>query len=470
MNCFEEDVPMPLSPMADYFSSSLINVFVLCVVESEIPIDESKFQPLLKNKLLPICSRFSSIMVTDKNGKKVWKQVDVNTEDHIKIPKFTSTNRTLKLYDECLDEYMSKIAMEQLREDKPLWEVHIFNYPTTKAAGTIFVKLHHALGDGYSFMATFLSIIQSADNPSLPIKLPSSKSVESTSTNSMRKRLSQAASVVFKSASDFGWSFLKSIVMPDEKTPLRSGHKDVGFRPMSIVNVSLSLDSIKEVKNKLKVSVNDVLVGAIFFGIQLYMKAKNHKSGTGSTALVLLNTRKIRAYISAKEMQNDSEAPWGNRFHFMHVPIPMLSDKNELNPLEFVLLAKEKINRQRNSLAVPMTGVLLRLLNQIKGPEVATNYLYKTMNNASLSISHMVGPAERVTLADHPINGLYFMTVGLSQSITVTITSYMGHLRVGFGVEEGFIDEYQLKSCFETSLQKILEAAKKKNLPLKNRL
>jgi len=54
---------MPLSPMADYFSSSLINVFVLCVVESEIPIDESKFQPLLKNKLLPICSRFSSIMV-----------------------------------------------------------------------------------------------------------------------------------------------------------------------------------------------------------------------------------------------------------------------------------------------------------------------------------------------------------------------------------------------------------------------
>ena len=63
MNCFEEDVPMPLSPMADYFSSSLINVFVMAVVESEIPIDESKVLPLLKNKLIPMCSRFSSIMV-----------------------------------------------------------------------------------------------------------------------------------------------------------------------------------------------------------------------------------------------------------------------------------------------------------------------------------------------------------------------------------------------------------------------
>lgn len=45
--------------------------------------------------------------------------------------------------------------------------------------------------------------------------------------------------------------------------------------------------------------------------------------------------------------------------------------------------------------------------------------------------------------------------------MTVTITSYMGYLRVGFGVEEGFIDEYQLKSCFDISLQMILEAAKK---------
>ncbi|WVZ01600.1 hypothetical protein V8G54_027669 [Vigna mungo] len=421
MSCFEEDVPVPLSPMADYFSSTLINVFVIAVAESEIPIDDSKVQPLLKNKLLPICSRFSSIMVADKNGKKVWKQVDVNLQDHIKIPKFTSTNGTLKLYDECFDEYMSKIAMEQLREDKPLWELHLFKYPTSKCEGTFIFKLHHALGDGYSFMTTFLSIVESSDNPSVPIKFPSSKS--STSTNAMPKQLSQTASMVFKSAFDFGWSLLKNSLIPDEQTPLRSGHED----------------------------------------------AKNHRSRTAeTTALVLLNTRNIRAYISAKEMHaTNSKAPWGNRFHFMHVPVPMLSDKKELNPLEFVLDAKKNINRQRNSLAVPMTGVLLRLLNQIKGPEAATNYMYKIMNNASLSISHMVGPEEKVTLVNHPIKGFYFMTVGLSQSMTVTITSYMGYLRVGFGVEEGFIDEYQLKSCFDISLQMILEAAK--NLP-KSRL
>jgi len=65
-------------------------------------------------------------------------------------------------------------------------------------------------------------------------------------------------------------------------------------------------------------------------------------------------------------------------------------------------------------------------------------------------------------LTDINVAKTYF--VMYLQSMTVTITSYMGYLRVGFGVEEGFIDEYQLKSCFEISLQMILEAAK--NLPI----
>ncbi|TKY48878.1 O-acyltransferase WSD [Spatholobus suberectus] len=111
MNCFEEEVSMPLSPMADYFSSSLINVFVLGVLESEIPIDDSRVEPLLKDAFLPISTRFSPILVIDKKGKKGWKEVEVNIKEHIKIPTFPAI-MPLKLYDEYLDEYMSKIDME----------------------------------------------------------------------------------------------------------------------------------------------------------------------------------------------------------------------------------------------------------------------------------------------------------------------------------------------------------------------
>ncbi|XP_061352149.1 wax ester synthase/diacylglycerol acyltransferase 4-like [Gastrolobium bilobum] len=464
MNEFENGVSMPVSPMADYFSSSVMSVFILGVLESEIPIDDSRAEPLLKDIFLPINTRFSSILMVDEKGKKRWKEVDVCLKEHIKIPIFPTTNMPHKLYDDNLNEYMSDIAMEQLPLEKPLWEMHIFKYPTSSAAGTFIFKLHHALGDGYSLMTTLLSCVQRADNPSIPINFPSSRSSVESKFNikTMLKKSPQTVSNVFKSVFDFGWSVLKASLIADDKTPIRSGHNDVGFRPITISNVSLSLDSIKEVKNKLKVSINDALVGIIFLGIQLYMETMNHKlSKAETTALVLLNTRKLRAYKPVKEMLDaNSEAPWGNRFHFMHVPIPKLNDASSLNPLEFVLEASKKIKRKRNSLAVPGTGMLLALVNRIKGSEAAARYVYKILNNSSLSISHMVGPLEQVALFNHPIKGFYFMTVGLSQSITVTITSYMGYLRVGFGVEKGFIDEHQFKSCFETALEMMLKAAR----------
>ncbi|XP_019432114.1 PREDICTED: O-acyltransferase WSD1-like [Lupinus angustifolius] len=454
---------MPVSPMANYFNSTVLNVFVLGVLESEIPIDDSTVSTLLEHVFLPTSTRFSSIMIMDNKGKKHWKQVDVSVKEHIKIPIFP-TSKQLKCYDELFNEYITKISTEQLPQHKPLWEMHIIKYPTTNAKGTFIFKLHHSLGDGYTFMTTLLSCVQRADNPSVPITFPSSQgSVKSTmNSKNMLQKLPETFSLV-KSAFEFWKGALNgSLTAKDGHTAIRSGHEDVGFRPINVTNVSLSLDNIKEVKNKLRVSVNDALVGMIFLGIRLYMEAMNHESSkANTTALVLLNTRKVRAYKSIKEMlSTNSEAQWGNRICFMQVPIPKLRDTSSSNPLEFVLEANKIIKRKRYSLAVPLTDVLLDLINKIKGPQAAARYVQKTLNNASLSISHMVGPVEQVSLANHPIKGFYFMTVGLSQSLTVTITSYMGYLRVGFGVEKGFIDEHQLNSCFQTSMEMMLNATR----------
>lgn len=192
----------------------------------------------------------------DDKGKKRWKQVDVSLKEHIKIPIFPTT-MPHNLYDENVDEYMTKIAMEQLPKDKPLWEMHIIKYPTRNAAGTFIFKLHHALGDGYSFMVTLLSCVQRSNDPSMPVTFPSSRrSMESkikSKTMVKLKRLPHTASLIFKSLFDFWQSVSKASLIADDQTPIRSGHRDVGFRPITISHVSFSLDSIKEIKNKLKV-------------------------------------------------------------------------------------------------------------------------------------------------------------------------------------------------------------------------
>jgi len=160
------------------------------------------------------------------------------------------------LYDEYLDEYMSKIAMEHLPQDRPLWEIHIIKYPTKNAAGTLVFKLHHALGDGYSLMGALLSCLERADYPNLPFTLPSSKIRPKSIFNTkpfFKRSFPSIFSKVFDTISDFGWSMLKSSLVEDDVTPIRSCEDDIELRKINISSVSFSMDRIKEVKSRLGV-------------------------------------------------------------------------------------------------------------------------------------------------------------------------------------------------------------------------
>lgn len=59
----EEYYSEPVSPTGQYFTSSVISVSVIGVLESEIPMDDSHTLSLLKDVFLPINPRFSSLMV-----------------------------------------------------------------------------------------------------------------------------------------------------------------------------------------------------------------------------------------------------------------------------------------------------------------------------------------------------------------------------------------------------------------------
>ncbi|KAI4346829.1 hypothetical protein L6164_007692 [Bauhinia variegata] len=454
-----EEIEEPVSPTGRYLNSSVLCVHVLAVLESEIPIDDSQALPLLQHVLLPINPRFSSIMITGKDGEKRWKQVEVKLEDHIKIPIFPTIDSSNKTYDEHFDEYMSKIAVEYLPQNRPLWEIHIFKYPTSHAAGTLIFKLHHALGDGYSLMGALLSCLQRVENPSLPLTFPSNRRFGTIlNKKTIFKLLPWVLSLPFNTISDFGWSVLKSSLVEDDQTPIRSRDEDMKLRHMVISSVSCTVDQIKEARSKLGVSINDVIVGLIFYGIRLYMEEMNQKSSRAqSTALVLLNTRYISGYQSVAEMIQTNS--WGNKFAFLHVPIPELSEIKISNPLEFVYQAQKVIDRKKNSLAVPLTGMLLNAVDKLKGPETAAKYIHSTLKNSSATISSMIGPVEQMALANHPVKGLYFMVAGSPESLSITIMSYMGNLRIAFGMEKDFIDSERFTSCMETSLEMTLKAA-----------
>ena len=152
--------------------------------------------------------------------------------------------------------------MEQLPQSRPLWEIHVINYPSKDACGSIIFKLHHALGDGYSLVGALLSCLQRADDPSLPLSFPTLRppKPQLSSTKSFWRRFSWMFSSAINTASDFGWSVLKSSIMSDDKTPIRSGDEGTEFRPISISTMDFSIDHIKNIKSSLRVVLIPYLI------------------------------------------------------------------------------------------------------------------------------------------------------------------------------------------------------------------
>lgn len=458
----EEKEEFPVSPLGQYLNSSVLSVSVIAILELEVKINCTQSVSYLKQLFLPINPRFSSIMVEDINGVKRWKNVEVNLEEHVYIPSFPSEKST-EFYEDYLRDYLTKLAGEELQYTRPLWELHIIKYPTTNALNTLIFKLHHSLGDGYSLMGALFSCLRRVDNPSLPITFPSvrmrSSSTLNLPTHYFKTFIPNFFYSLVNTISDFVEGIIKSKFKEDDVTPLRSGCSHL--HPMIITTIPFSLLYIKQIKDILGATVNDVITGVILLGCRLYVQElePTPSTKTNSTALVLLNTRMTRSYKSVKEMiKNGTDSPWGNHFAFLCVPIPHLQDASD-NRLEYIRQVRKIIAGKRSSSAVYLTAWLLEAVKRIRGPEAASKYIYDTLKSTSMCITNMVGPEEKMALADYPLKGLYFMPVGCPQSLMISIMSYNGELRVGVGAEKGYIDLDKFKSCIQKAFEIIHQAA-----------
>ncbi|KAI3872037.1 hypothetical protein MKX03_009897 [Papaver bracteatum] len=447
--CDEEETE-PVSPTGQYYNSKALCVSIFAVLESEVPIDDSSALELLRSVFLPINPRFSSIMVTDENGGKYWKKVNIKLEDHLNVPVIPN-GLSLESHEEYFQEYLSQLALEQLPQCRPLWEIHIFKYPTRNAAGTIIFKLHHALGDGYSLMGALFSCLQRTDNPSLPLTLPKIRSPDYMKKSNCVVGL---FSLFMNTVKDFAWSLAKSSVLEDDVTPIRSGTFGTEFKPVSITTVTFSLDQIKQIKAKLGGTITDVIASIIFYGTRQYMEASSKGSGNAhSTALVLVNTREITTYQTVQRMAKpDIKAPWGNNFGFIHVPIPEMINAKIYDPIDYVSKVRKMITEKKNSLAVSLTGNLLEMMRRFKDSEANSKLL-------NMVITNMIGPVEQVSLADHPVKGLYFMVVNVPQNLTITAVSYMGKMRIAVGAEKELINHILFNTCMEDAFERIFNDA-----------
>ncbi|KAJ4771238.1 O-acyltransferase WSD1 [Rhynchospora pubera] len=309
-------------------------------------------------------------------------------------------------------------------------------------------------------MSILYSYFKSADDPSRPLTFPTSRKQEVREGPSCRGVMRNLSSGLY-SITDFCWTVWKSTFGADAVSPIRPGYPEVQNRPIDISLLEFPMNDIKKMKEKIKGTVNDVISGVIFYGVNLYMHACGHNSkGANVTAIVAVNTRILRAYQTVEEMTKpNSKAPWGNNIALLSVAVPMCKDSENVDPLYFIGKTSKTIKAKKNSHGLFLTGLLLKTMGKVKGPEAIFKYMHKTMKNTSLGISNLVGPTEQMMIANHPIDKFYFVATGGPHSVFFGVVSYMGRLNVIMRTERGFINPTLMVNCIEKSFQRILEAA-----------
>ncbi|MCL7033463.1 hypothetical protein MKW94_006849 [Papaver nudicaule] len=450
----------PLSPLGSYINTEKLQFYIMGVLELENPFSESQTLDFLGDVFLPINTRFSSKILTDEKGVQRWKKIETIPENHLIIPKLSPSSEDQELYDEQVHDYLAKINLKPFPEHLSPWDVHLLTYPTTNAKTTLVFNLHHALGDGYSIMGALFSIFKSSANPNHPLRFPTA----SSRMNEVKSNYSRISGLVTKAKntlSDFTKNVLGAYILADGETVIRSTTPRVEYEPISITSVTISMDYIRDIRSKVGGTVNDITTGWISYGLHLYMK-KLGESGDGSsrcTALVVMNMRMYKGFKSIEAMLKANI--WGNHFGLLSVSLPpfVSDDMEKVDPLDYIVQAKEEMLRKANSFGAYFTSKLLGYMGKVTGPEGPANFIYSNVRNKSIMISNMCGPVEKAAVAGNPLKGFYFIIPGMPQSLTFTIVSYMGKLRLVTTSEKGFIDAKLMNSCMKEAFQKMYSAA-----------
>eukprot|EP01018_Ginkgo_biloba_P010243 Gb_13461 [translate_table: standard] len=464
----------PVSPVGQFVNNSALSLCVHAIFEFEQPwTDVSHIWEAIKNILLPQNARFSCIMAEDEEGVLRWEKTEVNMDDHLIFAQFPPDQNE---YDEFVNDYISSLHLKPLPQSRPLWQFHILNYNTRNVASTVIIRFHHSLGDGISLMSLMFACVRRADNPTLNLTFPSSKPVQmparSFSIHGLCYHLCKFVLILWYTLTDLITSLLRSKWIEDTRLPFRGPDYGVEFLPKVFSATTLNLDDILEIKNSIGGTVNDVITGVIFYGFQRYLQSflsgeKQYVEQSNDiltkmkslrvTALALVNTRALSGLQNLEEMmKTNTQMPWGNHFGFLHVPIPV--GKFE-NPLDFVRRAKRSLNRKKMSLEVFVTGRLLCYLAKFKGAKASAKYVYNTLANSTLVISHLIGPSEKMAMEGNPVKSFFFWVTGSPNTLVVTIVSYMGSVRVQVMGAKGYIDADILSTCFREAFEEIKHEA-----------
>ena len=334
-----------------------------------------------------------------------------------------------------LQDYIGKMAARPLPRDRPLWQMQLIPQFVEGVSAVVF-RIHHCMADGIAMIPVMFSFMD-RDDPAIEafvdptVQVGAGKSGRSKVAVGLLASLLGGPTLVGKALARGDRSLLHG--------PDCTGEKRVAWSD------AIDLAIVKQVKNALGATVNDVLMACVAGAFERYAETR---TGAG--------LRRLRVSMPVNVRWPDEPMLMENRFATVLLKLPTrVGDVRQR-----VLATKRRMDRLKRSVEpIVMFGaqnVLLYVLPSAFGRRLVNFYGNKT----TCVLTNVPGPQVPLSVDGRRVRGFVFWVPQRDRiGIGISILSFSGSVRIGvIGDVAVLEDPAALVAAFEEELAALRQA------------
>jgi diacylglycerol O-acyltransferase / wax synthase len=329
---------------------------------------------------------------------------------------------------EKLREYVGLEASKPLPADRPLWQFQLVE-DFENGGSACLVRLHHCIGDGVALVSVIFHLMEeiSEGETAGPAAIRPAAGLFGTRLLRM-VRIPLAAP---------GILIARLLWIPDRHVlhgPRVSGKKQVGW------TAPLDLDVLKEIKNRLGATVNDVLMAAVSGALSRYIE---RKAGQVIDRLRISMPVSVRSPTAAITLEN----------RFAAVPLELPAGIAQAR--ERVARVKERMDALKSSVAPMVIYGLQSALLKVLPQAVSRGLIDFLANKCTAVVTNVPGPQRGLAIGGARVRSLMFWVPQRADiGVGISILSFAGKVQIGVICDAEMVpDPMELVRAFEEEIE-----------------
>jgi len=420
-------------------------------LEKRLAVD--RIREIIEQRLLRI-PRFRQRATKLRGGRVIWEiDPEIDLDHHVVATRLPEPGDEAALQD-----FVGKAMSEPLDPERPLWKfLLIENYGQ---GGAIVTRVHHCLGDGLALMLVMLSLTDQVpnaeSNPLLALYGPDAP-VSEAALEIVRQILPEGVNLMVRAGKGDGRGRSRANLLArgtgalgrlvfrsaDPSTAFKGA---LGFGKRATWSDAISLDHVKDVKDAVQGTINDVLLTAMAGGLRRYLQEIGQAvDGIDFRAAVPVSLRPLAKLHHL-----------GNQFGLVFLKLPVgMGD-----PIERLREFQSRMAELKGSLEAGVVYLILGAMGKLPRPgQRLVERIFGT--KATVVMTNVPGPREILYLAGNPIRDIMFWVPQAGRlGVGISILSYAGQVRLGVASDAALVpDPGRIVAGFHRELEHLAELA-----------